>query len=83
VTFGPGRRVFTAPTLAPRRIYTSETNPSLAADIVAGVSAGIDLWELARALVDNEVGVLVIGNGDHVTGVVSERDVVRAPGRAT
>ncbi len=80
MTFGPGRRAFTAPTLVVMTNSDVGHMPIavLAADIVARVAADADLWQLAAALVDNEVGVLVIGDGDHVTGVVSERDVVRA-----
>jgi CBS domain-containing protein len=49
-----------------------------ASDVVARVSGGADLWELAESLVEADVGALAIGDGNQVTAVVSERDVVRA-----
>ena len=49
-----------------------------AADTVARVPPGADLWEIAEALVDADVGALAVGDGDDVAGMVSERDVVRA-----
>jgi len=51
---------------------------ALAADVVARVRPDADLWQLAEALVDADVGALAVGDGDDVLGVVSERDVVRA-----
>ena len=51
---------------------------ALAADVVARVRPDADLWELADALVDADVGALAVGDGDDVLGVVSERDLVRA-----
>ena len=49
-----------------------------AADSIARVAADADLWAIAAALVDADVGALAIGDGDDVVGIVSERDVVRA-----
>ena len=51
---------------------------ALAADVVARVGPDADLWELAQALVEADVGALAVGDDDEVLGVVSERDVVRA-----
>ncbi|MFP5326402.1 MAG: cyclic nucleotide-binding/CBS domain-containing protein [Acidimicrobiia bacterium] len=51
---------------------------SLAADPVARVDPTATVSEIARALVDVEVGALVVGEGGEVEGIVSERDVVRA-----
>jgi hypothetical protein len=47
-------------------------------DVVVRLRGGADLWEVAGALVDADVGVLAIGDHGRVTAVVSERDVVRA-----
>jgi CBS domain-containing protein len=51
---------------------------AFAADVVARVGPDADLWQLAEALVEADVGALAVGDGDDVLGVVSERDVVRA-----
>ena len=51
---------------------------ALAADVVARVPPQADVWEVAEALVEADVGALVVGEGDDVRGVVSERDIVRA-----
>jgi CBS domain-containing protein len=51
---------------------------ALSADSVLRVDADADLWTVAAALAAADVGVLVVGQGDDVQGVVSERDVVRA-----
>jgi CBS domain-containing protein len=51
---------------------------ALAADVVARIAADADLWEVAEALAEADVGALAVGEGDEVSGVVSERDVVRA-----
>ena len=53
---------------------------ALAADIVARVAPDADLWEIAEALVEADVGALAVDDDDDddVLGVVSERDVVRA-----
>ena len=53
----------------------------LAADVVARVAPDADLWEIAGALVEADVGALAVGAGDAVGGIVSERDVVRALAR--
>jgi CBS domain-containing protein len=50
----------------------------LATDTVARVEPGASLGEVARAMTDADVGLLVVGRGDDVLGVVSERDIVRA-----
>ncbi len=51
---------------------------ALTADSVLRVDASADLWSVAAALAAADVGILVVGDGDDVQGVVSERDVVRA-----
>jgi CBS domain-containing protein len=51
---------------------------ALIADSVLRVDAAADLWSVASALAAADVGILVVGDGDNVQGVVSERDVVRA-----
>jgi CBS domain-containing protein len=48
------------------------------ADVIAFVGTDATLWEIAAALTEAEVGLVVVGSHDSVTGVVSERDVVRA-----
>jgi CBS domain-containing protein len=51
---------------------------ALSADSVLRVDPDADLWTVAAALAAADVGILVVGQGDDVQGVVSERDVVRA-----
>ena len=51
---------------------------ALTADSVLRVDPSADLWSVAAALAAADVGILVVGDGDDVQGVVSERDVVRA-----
>ena len=51
---------------------------ALTADSVLRVDAAADLWTVASALAAADVGILVVGDGDQIQGVVSERDVVRA-----
>jgi signal-transduction protein with cAMP-binding, CBS, and nucleotidyltransferase domain len=50
----------------------------LATDTVARVAPDASLGVVARAMTDADVGLLVVGRGDDVDGVVSERDIVRA-----
>ena len=50
----------------------------LATDTVARVAPDASLGAVARAMTDADVGLLVVGRGDDVDGVVSERDIVRA-----
>jgi CBS domain-containing protein len=45
---------------------------------VATISPTATLFEVAAALTDGDLGVIVVGDADHVEAVVSERDVVRA-----
>ena len=47
-------------------------------DDVATIAAAASLREVADQLVARDVGLLVVGSADHVEGVVSERDLVRA-----
>lgn len=51
---------------------------AFASEIVTDVAPDADLWEIAAALVDGDVGALAVRNGDDVHGIVSERDVVQA-----
>jgi CBS domain-containing protein len=52
---------------------------AFAADVVARVDGGADLWAIADALIAADVGALAVGAEDgDVLGMVSERDVVRA-----
>jgi CBS domain-containing protein len=51
---------------------------AFSADSVLRVEPGADLWTVAAALAAADVGILVVGGGDDVQGVVSERDVVKA-----
>ena len=51
---------------------------ALTADVVDRVSADADMWEVADALVEADVGALAVGDADDVWGIVSERDIVRA-----
>jgi CBS domain-containing protein len=51
---------------------------AFAADGLARVAPEVDMWELAEALVDADVGALAVGDSDEMLGVVSERDIVRA-----
>ena len=53
----------------------------LAGDLVARVPPDADLWEIAGALDEADVGALAVGAGDDVDGIVSERDVVKALAR--
>jgi CBS domain-containing protein len=48
------------------------------ADNVATVAPDATLLDVAKELVLDEVGLLVVGTPERVEGVVSERDVVRA-----
>ena len=54
--------------------------PGVGPDRRLGAARGCaaDLWSVASALAAADVGILVVGDGDDVLGVVSERDVVRA-----
>jgi CBS domain-containing protein len=51
---------------------------AVAADRLARVAPDVDMWELAEALVDADVGALAVDDGGEMLGVVSERDIVRA-----
>ncbi|MGD9701365.1 MAG: CBS domain-containing protein [Acidimicrobiia bacterium] len=50
----------------------------MAADSIATVAATATLQEVAEELVKDEVGLLVVGSRRDVSGVISERDIVRA-----
>jgi CBS domain-containing protein len=50
----------------------------LATDTVARIAPDASLADVARAMTDADVGLLVVGRGDDALGVVSERDIVRA-----
>ena len=49
-----------------------------AADVVARVDGDANLWTIAEALVEADVGALAVGDGSDIRAIVSERDVVRA-----
>jgi CBS domain-containing protein len=49
-----------------------------ASEPVAMIAGEMTLLEVARELVADDVGLLVVGTGERIEGVVSERDVVRA-----
>lgn len=49
----------------------------LAADTVARVAPSASIHEVADALAACDVGALLVGDGDDVEGIVSERDLVR------
>lgn len=51
---------------------------TLSTDDVILVAPDATLAEAARLMVEGEVGLVVVGRPDQVSGVVSERDVVRA-----
>ena len=51
---------------------------TFARDDNRGLDPDADLWEIAEALVKEDVGALTISAPHGVGGVVSERDVVRA-----
>jgi CBS domain-containing protein len=51
---------------------------SFVGDNVVRISPRATLYEIVDALADAEVGALVVGDGDSVDAVVTERDVVRA-----
>jgi signal-transduction protein with cAMP-binding, CBS, and nucleotidyltransferase domain len=50
-------------------------------DAVIRVEPNTSVIDVARAMTDASVGLLVVGHGDEVAGVVSERDVVSALAR--
>lgn len=59
--------------------YTGTTPVSaLTGDEVARIPQVATLLDAARKLVDADVGLVVIGDGNDVSGVISERDIVRA-----
>jgi CBS domain-containing protein len=51
---------------------------ALVGDTVVRVPPGATLRDAAEALAENDVGALVVGEGDEIDAVVSERDVLRA-----
>ena len=56
----------------------SATIDVYSSDTVATVASDATLLDVAKELVLDEVGLLVVGTQETVEGVVSERDVVRA-----
>lgn len=50
----------------------------VSADAVARIAPGATLRQVAEAMVEGDVGALVVGDDAGVSGVVSERDLVRA-----
>jgi CBS domain-containing protein len=63
---------------------TDATNPGespvsiLFEESVARVAPDTSLRDVARALTEGDIGLLVVGAGEEVAGVISERDLVRA-----
>jgi CBS domain-containing protein len=55
---------------APITVYTS--------DQVSAIGSDATLLDAVNQLVSDEVGLLVVGTAEHVEGVVSERDIIRA-----
>jgi CBS domain-containing protein len=51
---------------------------TFAAEVVARVAGDADLWDVAEEMVEADVGALAVDTGDGVSGIVSERDLVRA-----
>jgi CBS domain-containing protein len=51
---------------------------ALVGDAVRRIAATATLTEVAATLTEAEIGVVVVGDGAVPTGVVSERDIVRA-----
>jgi CBS domain-containing protein len=54
----------------PITVYTSEE--------VSAIGSDASLLDAVNQLVSDDVGLLVVGTADHVEGVVSERDIIRA-----
>ncbi len=50
---------------------------TITGDPVARVAAGATVADVAKALVANDVGAVVVGDDDRPAALVSERDVVR------
>ncbi len=50
---------------------------TITGDAVVRVSADATVADVARAIIDGEVGVVVVGEDERPKAVVSERDVVR------
>jgi CBS domain-containing protein len=48
---------------------------------VASIDAGASAREVAERLAHEEVGALIVENGTHLPGILSERDLVRAVAR--
>lgn len=51
---------------------------TITGDNVARVAPTANLRDVSEQLTQREIGLAVVGEGDRPTGVVSERDVVRA-----
>jgi CBS domain-containing protein len=82
MTFGPGDPPGVALILGSMADTTNAGDmpiSTLMADTVVRVGPAASLLEVAQALTDNDVGILVVSeNNEKVLGVVSERDVVHA-----
>jgi CBS domain-containing protein len=50
----------------------------LVSDTIAWITPDASLLEVASALASGDVGALVVGDGETVIGIVSERDIVHA-----
>ncbi len=51
---------------------------ALVGDAVVRIAPDAELFAVSDALTEADVGVVVVGDGDDVLGIVSERDVVHA-----
>jgi CBS domain-containing protein len=51
---------------------------TFATEAVARVASDADLWDVTEEMVQADVGALAVDTGDGVSGIVSERDLVRA-----
>ena len=51
---------------------------TFAAEVVARIASDADLWDVADEMIQADVGALAVDTGDDVSGIVSERDLVRA-----
>jgi len=48
------------------------------ADSVVRVAPDATIAEVARVITDANIGLVIVGEGEHIVGVVSERDIVAA-----
>ena len=67
-----------APVSAPRRLRLAGSVGSLMTAPTLRVGAHDTLREVAAGLAESDVGALMVFDGEQLTGIVSERDVVRS-----